>query len=124
MDARVELLNRIREQGLDQGHFLGLLHILIGRRIEAAGVLVSNGSTWRDVAALLKKVRWPRESVAELKIDLADLPIRDRERFWYAVISQARVDTPSAASAGDAFVEPLAAIGYAIGSAPGSKKPE
>jgi hypothetical protein len=122
MDARVEFLNRVRELGLDQGNFLGLLHILIGRRVEAAGTLVSNGSTWRDVAALLKKVRWPRESVAELKLNADDLPMRDRERFWYAAIMQAHVDTPEAAEAGDALVEPLAKAGYVVGRAPGAKK--
>jgi hypothetical protein len=122
MDARVEFLNRVRELGLDQGNFLGLLHILIGRRIESAGALVSNGSTWRDLAALLKKVRWPRESVAELTLNPDDLPLRDRERFWYAAITQAHVDTPAAAKAGDALVEPLAKAGYVVGPAPGTKK--
>lgn len=123
MDARVEFLNQVREAGLDQGHFVGLLHILIGRRIEsAAGTLISSGSTWRDVASLLKKVRWPREAVTELKLNPDDLPLRDRERYWYAVIGLAHVDTPEAAKAGDALVEALGKAGYVVGPAPGTKK--
>lgn len=125
MDARVEFLNRVRERGLDRGHFLGLLHILIGRRIDTAeGVLVSSGNTWRDAAALLKKTRWPREAVAELKLNPDDLPMRDRERYWYSAIAQAHVDTAEAAKAADALVEPLAKAGYVVGPAPGTKKPE
>src|SRR5438552_1061276 len=84
MDARVELLNRVRGEGLDRGHFLGLLHILIGRRIELEGAVVSNGITWRDAAALLKKVRWSKDAVADLGLDPEALPMRDRERFWYS----------------------------------------
>lgn len=123
MDARVEFLNRVREGGLDRGHFLGLLHTLIGRRIETAdGKPVSAGNTWRDVAALLKKVRWAREAVAELNLSSDDLPQRDRERYWYSAITQAHVDTPEATKAGDALVEPLAGIGYVVGPAPGTKK--
>ena len=123
MDARVEFLNRVREAGLDRGHFVGLLHILIGRRIEsAAGTLISSGNTWRDVAGLLKKVRWPREAVAELKLNPDDLPMRDRERYWYSAIAQAHVDTADAAAAGDALVAALAKAGYVVGPAPGSKR--
>ena len=56
MDARVELLERIQAETPIQGHFLGLLNILIGRRIEKAdGTLVSSGITWRDLAMMLKK---------------------------------------------------------------------
>lgn len=123
MDARVEFLNRIREQGLDRGNFLGLLHILIGRRVEStAGTLISSGVTWRDLAGLMKKVRWPREAVAELHLDPNTLPMRDRERFWYSAIAQAHVDTAEAAQAGDKLAELLAKAGYVVGPAPGGKK--
>ncbi len=123
MDARVDFLNRVREQGLDRGNLLGLLHIMIGRRIEAAeGRPVSSGITWRDLAGLLKKVRWPKESVEELKLQAEALPLRDRERFWYAAISQAGVDSPAAVQAGDALAELLRKDGYTIGPAPGTAK--
>ena len=75
-----------------------------------------------DVAGLLTKLRCPRETVAELRLDPDDLPLRDRERYWYAVIGMAHVDTPEAAKAGDALVEPLARAGYVVGPAPGTKK--
>jgi hypothetical protein len=123
MDARIEFLNRVRELSLDQGNFLGLLHILIGRRIETGdGAVVSNGITWRDLANLMKKVRWPREAVVELKLNPDDLPMRDRERFWYSAIAHAHVDTPEAAEAGDTLAEKLARANYVIGPAPGTRK--
>jgi hypothetical protein len=123
MDARVELLNQVREQGLAEGHFLGLLHILIGRRLESAdGTLISTGITWRDVAALLKKARWPKEAVRQFGLNPDDLPMRDRERFWYSAIAHARVDSPEATLAGDALAELLRKAGYVVGAAPGSGK--
>jgi hypothetical protein len=123
MDARVDFLNRVREQNLDRGNFLGLLHVLIGRRLETTeNQLISSGITWRDLAALLKKIRWPKESVTELNLNPDDLPMRDRERFWYVAIAHARVDSPDAHKAGDAFAAILTKAGYIVGPAPGTKK--
>lgn len=122
MDARLELLNLLKDQGLAQGNFLGLLNLLIGRRIETAdAVLVSAGMTWRELAALLKKVRWEKESARELKLNTSSLPPRDREKFWYLAIAQAQVDSPRATEAGDALAEKLRAAGYVIGPPPGKK---
>jgi hypothetical protein len=119
MDARLEFLSQQKRQHLAQGHFLGLLHILIGRRIEKAdGALVSNGLTWRELAGLLKKVRWEKETAKELPLDYSALPPRDREKFWYAAIAQAGVGSEKAAAAGDALAEALGKAGYVIGPAP------
>lgn len=120
MDARVEFLKQVEDQGLARGQFLGLLHLLIGRRIaKADGSVVSSGMTWREAAALLKKVRWDKNAVHELGIEANSLPMRDRERYWYLTISQVGVDSSEARQAGDALVKELNKAGYEIGPAPG-----
>ena len=79
MDALVAFLIELKQLGHTQGTLLGLLHILIGRSLfRADGTLVSNGVTWRGLASLLKKVRWPKETVTELGLNPEDLPPRDR----------------------------------------------
>lgn len=124
MDARIEFLRQVAAEGLAQGQFLGLLHLLIGRRIERAdGRLVANGITWRELAALLKKIRWDKNAVRELGIDPAALPLRDRTRYWYAVITLVGVDSPRALAAGDALAEALRGAGYVVGPAPGRAAP-
>ena len=51
MDVRLELLNRIKQEGWARGNLLGLLNVLIGRRIDgSAGQPISNGVTWRELA--------------------------------------------------------------------------
>src|ERR671933_500877 len=119
MDRLREFLDAVRKQGVAQGHFRGLLHILVGRRVsQADGTPVSGGMTWRELAAVLKRVRWDREAVRELNLDPADLPPRDRQRFWYAAIAQAGLDSDAARAEGDRLIEPLGALGYVVGPAP------
>ena len=67
-----------------------------------------------------KRLRWDREMVRELGLDPADLPPRDREKFWYAAIGRAGVVSPEASASADALVEPLRALGYEVGPAPGA----
>jgi hypothetical protein len=119
MDPLRQLLDSLKEGGQAGGNLLGLLHILIGRTVtKADGTPVSGGITWRELAALLKKLRWDKEAVRELGLDPADLPPRDRERFWYTAIARARVDADAAAAAGDALAEVLRDAGYEVGPAP------
>src|SRR5262245_50597839 len=100
MDRQRRLLETLQEQGTARGNLRGLLHLLIGRRIALAdGTVVSDGLTWRAAAALLKRARWDREAVRELGLDPETLPPRDRQRFWYAAITQAGVDTAAAIAA-------------------------
>jgi hypothetical protein len=100
------------------------LHILVGRRVSLPdGTVVSGGMTWRELAGVLKKHRWDREAVRELGLDPADLPPRDRQKFWYAAIAHARLDTPEARDAGDRLVEPLGKAGFVVGPAPGASPP-
>lgn len=115
MDRLREFLDRLRDQNLANGNFLGLLHILIGRKISLAdGIVVSTGQTWREVAVLLKQVRWDREAVLELGIDPESLPPRDRQLYWFKAIAQAKVDSPQAVAAGEWLIESLASSGYLI----------
>lgn len=119
MDGLRDLLAEFKQQGHAQGNFLGLLHVLIGRRVERAdGTLVSNGIAWRELAAQLKKVRWDREAVRELGLDPATLPPRDRQRYWYAAITQAQVDSAKAVQAGDRLADTMRRLGYQVGPAP------
>ncbi len=123
MDPLREFLEAIRQHKVAQGNLRGLLHVLIGRRISRSdGTAISGGLTWREAAALLREARWDREAVAEEGLNTADLPPRDRQRFWYTVIQQAGVDSPVARAAGDRLIGPLQALGYEIGPAPGGKK--
>jgi len=123
MDQLREFLEAVRTQQAAKGRFRGLLHLLIGRRITSSdGTVVSAGMTWRDLAALLKKLRWDREEVRELGLDPADLPPRDREKFWYAAISRAGLGMPQASADADILAERLHGLGYQVGSAPGESK--
>ena len=48
MDAVQTLLEEIRKKGWAKGHWLGLLNVLIGRKITKAGAVVCNGLTWAN----------------------------------------------------------------------------
>lgn len=122
MDAVREFLETVKRQGHAKGNLLGILHVCIGRRIQKEdGTVVSSGLTWRNLAALLKKMRWDIEDVAQLGLDPAKLPPRDRQRFWYAAICQAGVDSAAAAKAGDLLAKALVPLGYRISEAPGQQ---
>jgi hypothetical protein len=122
MDGAREFLEDLRRRQLTAGRFLALLNTLIGRRVARAdGTVLCSGLTWREVAQLLKRLRWDKEAVTEIGLDPAALPPRDRERFWYTAISQAGVASPAATQAGDEFAQILQGNGYVIGPAPGQK---
>jgi hypothetical protein len=124
MEGIRELLIAARDAGLVTGHFRGLLHIAIGRRISrATGATLSTGVTWRELAGELKLLRFDPELVRELRADPAVLAARDRERFWYSAIALAHVDTREASLEADKLVARLGALGYVIGPPPGSIEP-
>ena len=119
MDRLSQFLIDLRKAACTPGHFRGLLHILIGRRVEAAdGTLISAGQTWRAAAALLKKHRFDKKLALELGLKLGDLPPRQRERFWYVVISHGEIGSEAARTQGDHLAETAKAWGYVIGPAP------
>jgi hypothetical protein len=122
MDRLRKMLEMIQVRKLAEGKLRALLHVLIGRRVALAdGTEISVGQTWREAAALLKRVRWDRAAVLELGIDPNALPPRDRERFWYMAIARATVNSPEASAAADLLIEPLRALGYEIGPPPGPR---
>jgi len=115
MDALAELFEKIRNEELSKGLFLGLLHVLIGRTIKApAGAVLSKGMTFREVATWLKKLRWDPADVKEIGLDPDELPIRDRQRYWFAAICQAQVGSPEAIKAAEKFIAKLKAAGYEV----------
>jgi hypothetical protein len=119
MDRLREFLNAVKEHEAARDNFLGLAHVLIGRRVTRIdGTVVSTGLAWRELAAFLKKVRWDREVVRQLGLDPADLPPRDRQRYWYTAISRARVDSSEAKAAGDRLAAEVRKLGYEVGPAP------
>jgi hypothetical protein len=115
MDALRSFLQELKRHGLDRGHTLGLFHLLVGRHVQTLdGTLICRGLTWRELAAHLKKARWPKEAVRDLQLDPTFLPPRDRQQFWYAAISTARVDSAEARLAGDALAALLEPLGYRV----------
>src|SRR5207249_2471895 len=121
-DVLREFLDDIKRRRYARGNFLGMLNVLIGRNIEATdGETISSGLTWRVLAEALKNARWDPEAVRELALDPAALPPRDRQRYWYQAISQARVDSEQATEAGNRFAETLRSAGYEVSPEPGTK---
>ncbi|HKA06846.1 MAG TPA: hypothetical protein VKD71_06275 [Gemmataceae bacterium] len=121
MEGLREFLEKVRQSHLVRGHFRALLHVAIGRRISRSdGTVLSTGVTWRQLAELLRVIRWDKELVRELGLNPDDLPPRDRQRYWYAAIVAARVNTVEARDLGDAYAKLLTPVGFVIGPAPGS----
>lgn len=119
MEGIRELLTAIRDAGLLVGNFRGVLHLAIGRTVTRPdGTTVSTGLTWRALAAELKNLRFDPELVRELNLDPSELTARDRERFWYSAIAQAKVDSPEAVAAAEKLVGPLKNLGYLVGPPP------
>jgi hypothetical protein len=119
MDGLHAFLKALKNSDHAKGNFLGMLHVLVGRRIsDSYGNVISHGLTWRETAERLKKARWDREAVRELGLDPATLPPRQRDRFWYAAISQAQLSSDTAILAGDRLAKAMQAAGYVIGPAP------
>jgi hypothetical protein len=117
MDALSTMLDLLKNNGQTKGNLLGFLNVLIGRTVTRAsdGAVVCGGISWRDLAGWLKKVRWDPEAVRELGLDPGDLPPRDRQRYWYAAIAHAKVDSAAAQKAGDRFAAVLVGLGYEVG---------
>ncbi|MDB5309667.1 MAG: hypothetical protein JWO38_3869 [Gemmataceae bacterium] len=119
MDGIRELLEAIRDSGILTGHFRGLLHIAIGRKItKSDGTVISTGVTWRELAAVLKLLRFDRELVREFGADPDALAPRDRERFWYSAIAQAKVESREAVADAEVLAGRLKDLGFIVGPPP------
>lgn len=113
MDPLRQFLDTLKSHGLDRGHTRGLFQLLIGRGVARQdGTPVARGLTWRQLAALLKKVRWRKDAVLDLGLDPATLPPRDREQYWYMAILQSKLDSAEAKQAGEALAELLPPLGH------------
>jgi hypothetical protein len=124
MDGLREFLETVRQRGLVAGNLRGLFHIAIGRRITRAdGSVVSTGLTWRELANLLKGMRYEKELVAEVGADPDELSPRDRQRFWYAAIAMARPDSLEAHAQADRLAAAVKPLGYVIGPPPAATPP-
>jgi hypothetical protein len=120
MDGIRDLLEAARTGGLVAGRFRGLLHIAIGRTVtKSDGTKLSSGLTWREVANLLKALRFDPEIGREVGADPDTLSPRDRERYWYSVIALAHVDGPEALAEAGQLIDPLKNLGYVVGPPPG-----
>jgi len=119
MDAIRDFLNTVRQAHLVEGHFLGLLHVLVGRKITRTdGSVVSTGLTWRQTASYLRQLRFDPQLAREVNVDPEAVNIRDRDRFWYAVIAQAQLDSPTAVAEADKLAPLLQQHGYIVGPPP------
>jgi hypothetical protein len=124
MEGIRDLLETARANGLVAGRFRGLLHIAIGRTVtKPDGSRLSAGLTWREIATLLKTLRFDPELGRELGADPDTLSPRDRERYWYAVIALARVDGPDAVAQADQLIGPLKEHGYVVAPTAGAAPP-
>ena len=124
MEGIRDLLEAARTNGLVAGRFRGLLHIAIGRSVTRPdGTKLSAGLTWREVANLLKALRFDPELGRELGADPDTLSPRDRERYWYSVIALARVDSAEALAESEKLITPLKDLGYVIAPPPGGVVP-
>ena len=114
------MLQLARDHRLIGGHLRGLFHIAIGRTLTAPdGTILSMGMSWRDLSQLLKAMKFDREHVRELGADPDLLSPKDRERFWYAAIALAKVDSAEARGEAEELIGSLAKLGIRVGPGPG-----
>ena len=115
MEGTKEFLELVVQHGLAKGHLRGVFHIAIGRRLtKADGTPLAGGVTWRELAAILKTVKFDRELVKELGADPETVAPRDREKFWYAAIALAQVDSHEARSQAERLAAKLERFGIRI----------
>jgi hypothetical protein len=115
MDSIRDLLEAARTNNLVTGRFRGLLHIAIGRTITATdGTKLSTGVTWRALATILRTLRYDPEYGREVGADPETLSPRDRERYWYAVIALAQVDSAAAYAEAEKLIAPLKSAGFVV----------
>lgn len=119
-----DLLETARDGNLAAAHLRGLLHVAIGRRVTTPdGTVVSAGVTWRELAGWLKLLRFDTDLVTQFGADPEALAPRDRNRFWYAAIASARVDSPEALTDAEQLAVKLVPLGFIVGPPPAGSAP-
>lgn len=115
MEGTKEFLELVAQHGLAKGHVRGVFHIAIGRKLtKADGTPLAGGVTWRELATLLKTVKFDRELAKELGADPETVAPRDREKFWYAAIALAQVDSVEARAQAERLAAKLERFGIRI----------
>jgi hypothetical protein len=116
MSGTTQLLNLLVEHQLAKGLLRGALHIAIGRTVvrTADDTVLCNGVSWRDLAVLLKDSKFDRTLGKEVGADPDTLHPKEREKFWYAVIGLAKVDSTAARDEADKLAKKLAAHGLGV----------
>jgi hypothetical protein len=115
MEGTQLFLEFILKQGWAKGHLRGVFHIAIGRKVRTEeGHLVAGGSTWRELAAALKAVKFDKSLVKELGADPEALSVRDREKFWYAAIALSGVGSSEALAQAERLATKLERSGWYV----------
>ena len=90
-----------------------MLNLLVAYRItDESGQVISNGLTFRQVSEKLKKSRWNPDDVETLGLKSAELPQRDRLRFWYVALVRAGVGCSKAMMEADTLAKAVKKVGY------------
>ena len=125
MDGPRPVLEVVRDRKLAIGRLRGFFHLLIGRTLSRDdGTVLSTGVSWRELSHWLKLLKFDRELVRELDADPDTLSPKDREKFWYAAIAMAKVDSPRARLEADELAGLLVPLGFWAGASPSAGKPK
>ncbi len=122
MDGPRPVLELVRDRNLAVGRLRGFFHLLIGRTLSRDGTVLSTGASWRELAHWLKLLKFDRELVRELEADPDTLSPKDREKFWYAAIAMAKVDSPQARREADELAGLLVPLGFIVSGLPIASK--
>jgi hypothetical protein len=115
MDGTQLFLEFVLKQGWAKGHLRGVFHIAIGRKVLTEdGQVVAGGTTWRELAAALKAVKFDKSLVKELGADPEALSVRDREKFWYAAIALSGVGSSEALAQAERLAVKLERSGWYV----------
>jgi hypothetical protein len=119
MDGTRTLLEFILARGLAEGRLRGVFHVAIGRRVTADdGTVLATGVTWRELAALLKDLKYDKEWVRAFDVDPDVIAPRDKEKFWYHAVALAKVDSAEARAEADQLAALLRPLGWTVGPPP------
>lgn len=119
MDGTRTFLEVVLANGLVEGRVRGVFHIAIGRRVTAIdGTPLATGTTWRELASLLKTLKFDKEWGRALGADPDTIAPRDREKYWYHVIAIAKVDSAEARAEAEQLAAYLRPLGWIVGPPP------
>lgn len=119
MDGTRTLLELILARKLAEGRLRGVFHIAIGRRVTADdGSVLATGVTWRELAGLLKDLKFDKEWVRAFGVDPDVIAPRDKEKFWYHAVALAKVDSAVARAEAEELASLLRPLGLTVGPPP------